>query len=329
MQQRHIQLIAEDLKGLKTALKNQAKQQMIFGMAKLVLSFVGAGALAELASNASFLADLSDVTVVGAEILGIPQEKALALLKQGIEYFQDEDNRKQLVSVATARFLKMVGFEEPDQFVMLWAETSLALTSPAQFSTKEKQPVLKSLEESLMLDANPTITETSLKSELTSIPAKNSPVQPELLPHPTKYLRGEQSPAELCTTQSSIFTTSLKLTSVVPNVSTVSDSFSTWLKQIQTQGHFSLSVSDKNVCIQFSSQQKTLEEIEAILFDLNDHLKTLPELQRIEVEDRDVEDNCLIITTKTKLDAKKFNMVLTKQYGLEVASPASRLTLVK
>lgn len=86
---------------------------------------------------------------------------------------------------------------------------------------------------------------------------------------------------------------------------------------------FALKLDDKTVSIHFASSQKTDEEIEELLFDFNNRLKLILEMQNINMKDRDIENNCLLLTTETKLDAKQLNKLFIKHCGLEMPNAAN------
>ncbi|GAH84087.1 unnamed protein product, partial [marine sediment metagenome] len=116
---------------------------------------------------------------------------------------------------------------------------------------------------------------------------------------------------------------------VLPTVASPQDTFVQWLNEAKQQGQFTLALNGKALNITFTSQNNSPEEIETRLFALDDHLKALPELQSIKLDDCDMDENTLIITTKTTLDAKKLNNVLQKNYAIEAPCIKSSLSLVK
>jgi hypothetical protein len=113
-----------------------------------------------------------------------------------------------------------------------------------------------------------------------------------------------------------------------PVASSPQDTFVQWLAEVKQEGQFTLSLTNKELRIAFISPQKSAEETEELLFALDEHLKVLPETQTIKLDDCDLEENVLIVTTKTTLDAKKLNNILQRNYSLAGPPVKPSLALV-
>lgn len=286
--ERNVQIIATSINNLKAAMRRKAKRDMLFGIAKIALAFIGSQAVDFIAG----ITDFSDMAEMSVEIFG----HSISEIGQAIL-----ENKRIILSVATEQVLKRAGLD-PADYLKTWYEMSLMLQA-----VPSETPELSSF--SPQNTQQFFIAKPIAKTVPKTITGSVSQILPKV-DHPASSLSPITALPKAPQTATIIASPSSSSATIE------SSPFVNWLHEVQSYGQFKISINEKVLAIQFINVQKNDEEIENILFTLNGYLKDLPDLKRIDIEERDVDNNSLLLTTKTKLDAKQLNSILEKYYKL-------------
>jgi ankyrin repeat protein/polyhydroxyalkanoate synthesis regulator phasin len=111
--QQNVQTLAGEFNHLKSALKRKAQRDIIFGIAKVALAFVGSQAIDLLAG----IADFSDLAEVGSVMFDTPVEAVEEGLISG---------QKMLLNQVIETVVEKAGLH-PDHFIEVWSQTALTL----------------------------------------------------------------------------------------------------------------------------------------------------------------------------------------------------------
>lgn len=169
LQQKNIELIAQDLNQLKQSLKAKADREFIFGVAKVATLFLANGLVDLLASALN----MSDIAKTGAALLKINVKEWKHLVKQGAGVVKEH-----MTETGADLALRKAGFN-PDDLVDIWVESSVQLQIAPVSSVNSSSSSSSSSSPSLDQIATMRATLKPITVASTSFTTSSPPQKPE------------------------------------------------------------------------------------------------------------------------------------------------------
>jgi hypothetical protein len=176
LQQKNLELVAQDLNQLKKSLKAKADREFYFGIVKIGLLFMANGVIDLVAAHLN----ISNIAETGAALLKVDVKTLTKAAEQGKEAV------KQLMDPATEAVVVKAGFN-PDDLVDIWVESSVHLqVAPVSSSVSSSSSISSSLNHptSVHVTPKPAVIDTGV----IAAPTLSSSSSPSLSPKPDAKL---------------------------------------------------------------------------------------------------------------------------------------------